>query len=166
MVRCTRGSRNIEHTSHQKPWDPCSQPVHAVCCRQEGTRAWIHTCWTCSQNSRSVVSSVITWFISSFHPREKPSTTFFPPLQSHLMPLWGWYQIHPIPRAYMSWNVALYSAGLLASPPAARGWACKGPACLHTAPLHSASPNSCSGVMGAARSFSRPLGDSLCQSVY
>lgn len=56
IVRCTRASRNIEHTSHQKPWNPCSQPVHAVCCRHQGTRAWIHTPWTCSQNSHGVVS--------------------------------------------------------------------------------------------------------------
>lgn len=73
---------------------------------------------------------------------------FFPPLQSHLMPLWGWHQTHPIPRAYISWDVALYSAGHLASPPAAGGWVCKGPACLHTAPFHSASPSSCSGSDG------------------
>lgn len=41
----TMGSRNIDHTSCQELWDPCFQLMHAVCCRHQGTRAWIHPSW-------------------------------------------------------------------------------------------------------------------------
>lgn len=73
-------------------------------------------CSCCIQNSHSAMSSVTDQFTSSFHLRKEWSTRSFPSLCSHLMPLWGRHQIHPIPCAYINWSLALLLHQALSQP--------------------------------------------------
>lgn len=55
IVRCTMVARIIDHASYQKPWDLCSQPAYAECCRHQGTRAWIDPSWTAVAAARTLI---------------------------------------------------------------------------------------------------------------